>query len=268
MDNSLLFLKIEIILFLIFLLYILYYFIYNTIWFLKHFLSLFRFKKRSSIIQEKNKIIKPVKKKESYTSQNEVRKVLTDDEKLMIKNLLNKAKLNISRWELDFAKNAIIEWLVIDKFNKELNIELANIYIHENDYIKAEYIYRDLLLVHSWDYDIIKKLAYILSMQEKYDLAIEMYLKCFSQKNDDMEIVNMLWHLYYFKEDYLSAIKFLKIFIKNNPRDAEALMLIAYSYKKLWEYKESLVNFKRVLEIQPYNEDIKNEINNIELMNK
>jgi hypothetical protein len=36
-------------------------------------------------------------------------------------------------------------------------------------------------------------------MQEKYDLALEMYKKASEIKTDDMEIINMLSHLYYYK---------------------------------------------------------------------
>jgi len=69
----------------------------------------------------------------------------------------------------------------------------------ERDYHKAEFIYKDLLLVHAEDFEILKKLSYVLTMQEKYDLAIEMYKKALELKQDDMEIINMLAHLYYHK---------------------------------------------------------------------
>jgi hypothetical protein len=39
-----------------------------------------------------------------------------------------------------------------------LNLELANIYIEEEEYIKAEYIYKDLILIHSENVEILKKL--------------------------------------------------------------------------------------------------------------
>ena len=52
-------------------------------------------------------------------------------------------KINSLKWYIDTAKNLIVEWLSIDKYNRELNLELASIYEKEHNYINAEYIYKD-----------------------------------------------------------------------------------------------------------------------------
>jgi len=63
-------------------------------------------------------------------------------------------------------------------------------------------------------------------MQEKYDLAIEMYKKANEINTEDLEVVNMLAHLYYYKKMFIDAINHLKIFLKQNPRDTENLILL------------------------------------------
>jgi tetratricopeptide (TPR) repeat protein len=63
-------------------------------------------------------------------------------------------------------------------------------------------------------------------MQEKYDLAIEMYKKANEIKSEDLEVVNMLAHLYHYKKNFEESIKELKIFLKQNPRDTENLVLL------------------------------------------
>jgi tetratricopeptide (TPR) repeat protein len=63
-------------------------------------------------------------------------------------------------------------------------------------------------------------------MQEKYDLAIEMYKKANEIKTEDLEVVNMLAHLYYYKKMFEESISCLKIFLKQNPRDTENLILL------------------------------------------
>jgi tetratricopeptide (TPR) repeat protein len=68
-------------------------------------------------------------------------------------------------------------------------------------------------------------------MQEKYDLAIEMYKKANEIKSEDLEVVNMLAHLHFYKRNYEESIKELKIFLKQNPRDTDNLVLLGASFK-------------------------------------
>jgi tetratricopeptide (TPR) repeat protein len=63
-------------------------------------------------------------------------------------------------------------------------------------------------------------------MQEKYDLAIEMYKQAHEINPEDLEVVNMLAHLYYYKKNYEDSITELKKFLKQNPRDTENLVLL------------------------------------------
>lgn len=259
MIYSLILFKTEILLLFFFLLYIAYYlmwFVFVFIWRLRYIFWLKKIKATSTptvveLNEEQNQHL------ETYT---EVKSQISDDEKLKVFELIKKVKLNISKWEYDLAKNQIVEWLAIDKFNIELNSELAWIYILEQDYLKAEYVYKDLLLVHEWNFDILKKLWYILTMQEKYDMALEMYKKAFDINCDDLEIINMLAHLSYMKNHYNDSIEYLKIILKQKPRDIETLILLAWSYKMTLNIDDAINTYQRALEIEPYNEEIKKEI--------
>ncbi len=188
------------------------------------------------------------------------------EEKNKVLELLKKIKVNISKGEYDLAKNLIVEWLAIDKFNIDLNLELSWIYIQEKEYHKAEYIYKDLLLVHEWDFEVLKKLSYVLTMQEKYDLAIEMYKKANDIKSDDNEVINMLAHLYYYKWMYVDAISYLKLYLKDHSRDSENIILLWASYRNIGKILDAINTYKRVLEIDPYNTEVKKEIAELEAL--
>lgn len=265
MDYNLFLFQFEIVFFSIFILYILYFISGKVVWI---FIGL------KNIIWISHHNNKNIITKISLTEDTNIhannyfadKYQITDEEKNKIIELLKKIKINISKSEFDLAKNLIVEWLTIDKFHIDLNIELASIYILERDYIKAEYIYKDLLLVHNDDFDILKKLSYVLTMQEKYDLAIEMYKKSNEIKSWDFEIINMLAHLYYHKELYIDAISYLKIFLKENPRDADNIILLGASYRNIWKINDAINTYKRVLEIQPYNEEVKKEIDELEAL--
>lgn len=260
MENILL-LRIEIFIFILSFTYFLYFIIskiVNTVNFVKKTV-----KTKTYTDEELEKTKVKVVTDKNHHVNNYSKPELSSDNKTQMSELLKKAKLNISKWEYELAKNYIIEWLVIDKFDKNLNIELAEIYIIEENAAKAEYVYKDLLLVHNNDFNILKKLAYVLSLQEKYDMAIEMYKKAHELNKKDFDVINMIWHLIFYKESYEEAIYFLKIYIKNNSRDIDVLMLLWQSYYKLNLLSDSLDMYNKILEIEPYNDKIikrKNEI--------
>jgi len=264
MYESSILLKIEIISFFTFLFYVIIYSLWRIISYIytirKTFLLPFVSTKKD--VQK----VQIQKDNKSPHINNYIFKVseLSQEQKDKIQEILRRVKIAISKQDFDIAKNHIIEWLTIDKFNIELNIELSSIYLIEKDYIKAEYIYKDLLLVHEGDFDILKKLWYVLSMQEKYDLAIEIYKRRFETKDDDMEVVNMLSHLYYFKNLYVDSLPFLKIYLKQHPRDIDSLVLLAMCYKNIWKFQDAQNAFKRANEIEPYNKEIKEELEKLQ----
>lgn len=257
--------QIEVIIFFVSILYILYFLWWKIFWI---FVSV-----RKILWLGKGRSDKPVTKVQisedrnlhatSYVAQ---KYQISVEDKNKVSELLKKIKINISKWEYDLAKNLIVEWLTIDKFNIELNLELAWIYILEKEYHKAEYIYKDLLLVHEWDFEVLKKLAYVLTMQEKYDLAIEMYKKAWEIKSDDHEVINMLAHLYYYKWMYVDAISYLKFYLKDYPRDVENIILLWASYRNIGKILDAINTYKRVLEIDPYNTEVKKEIAELEAL--
>lgn len=262
MNYSLILLQLEILALSIFLLYILYFFGDKIITF---------FKRLKLILSSPNDVAgKVITKIELNEDQNlhantyvESKNQITDEDKVKLIDLVKKIHINIAKADYDVAKGLIIEWLTIDKFNIDINLELASIYILEKDYKKAEYVYKDLLLVHTDNFDITKKLAYVLTIQENYDLAIEMYKKAHEIDINDLEIVNMLAHLYFYKNMHLESIENLKVFLKDNPKDVDNIVLMWACYKALWMLDEALEIYQKALEIQPYNDNIKKEAQEI-----
>lgn len=222
--------------------------------------------KPTRMVTAKDYDVKEVKKTVNVNHKDYKKEVkeLNDKETREIKDLLKRIRLNKSRGEYEIAKNLTIEALSLDKFNKEINLELASLYILDEDYLKAEYIYKDLLLVHDEDFDVQKKLGFVLSHQEKYQLAIEIYKKAHVLNKQDLEVVNMIAHLSFILEDYLWAVEHFKKYLKERPRDAENLTYLASSYRAMGNHREALIQYKKVLDIEPYNEVVKKAISEIE----
>jgi len=212
-------------------------------------------------IQEKKFSVKVEKSDDSSVKEHSKnKKKLTSTDKLKLQETIKKVQIYVLKKEFDKAKNLIIEWLTIDKFHPDLNVELANIYIEEEEYVKAEYIYKDLILVHSENTSILKKLWYVLSLQEKYELWIEVYKKAYRDSKWDDEILNMLAQLTYHIEDYLWAIKYSKKFLKIRPKSVDNMRILALAYEKTQSLPAALEVYKELSQVIPYDTKINNKI--------
>ena len=101
-------------------------------------------------------------------------------------------------------------------------------------------------------------------MQEKYDLAIEIYKKALEKNTSDYDITNMLASLTYYNSNYLESIDYLRKCLKERWKDKDNLYLLAASYKNIWKLEDAANVLRRILELDPYNETIKKELELIE----
>lgn len=100
-------------------------------------------------------------KNESYDIHSDI----SPEKRMEVIEIAKIVRTKIARGELTEARLRIIEGLSIDKWNKELNCLLASLYERDNEYRKAEFIYKDLILVHETDPEIYMKLGFSLSIQ-------------------------------------------------------------------------------------------------------
>lgn len=265
MENSF-FLRIEIIIFFLSFAYIIYY-LYEKIAII--------FRNIKNIISPTNKSLKnkidelkrieEENKSKSKDIKTQIKTELISGEDFKkISEIIKRAKLNKSKWYLDAAKSLIIEGLSIDKLNKDLNLELAAIYEEEKEYKKAEYIYNDLLLAFSNNFEILKKLWYNLAIQNRYEESINVYTKWYDKNKWDIEIVEFLADLSYEVKNYKKSLKYTKIFLKQNPRNTEKLKMKWFCHENLWEIENAISTYKKVIELQPYNSRVSEKIEHLE----
>ena len=267
--ENLLFIKIEIFIFVLSFLYILYY-----LW-EKLFIIYFKVKNVVKPTRENNKKtalnkVKLNSNKVEWSQKTKNTKKVSEDDKKKIVEILKRVKMNSAKWYFDTSKNLIVEWLSLDKYNKDLNIELASIYEKEKNYINAEYIYKDLLEVLKVDFEVMKKLWYILVLQNKFEESLNIYEKIHSKKMADDEVIDLLSELTFDMKDYKKALKYTNLFLVWKPRDVNKLFIKAWSLENTWKISDALSIYKRILELQPYNtkakenlEKLENEIKNV-----
>ncbi len=255
--ENLLFIKSEIIIFLLSLLYIIYY-----LW-TKLYNLYFKFRNivKPQTIKNRKSALNKVSLNNKNNWKNTVNKIiLSDNQKQELSDLLAKVKTNSSKWYFDTAKNLIVEWLSIDKYNKELNLQLGLIYEKEKNYSNAEYIYKELLDNYNWDYIIMKNLWYILAIQDKLTESLIIYELLHKKKKFDNEVIEIISDLSFTLKNYKKALKFINLYLSSKPRNIDKLWMKAISLDELWNYNESIDIYKRILELQPYNTKAKENL--------
>lgn len=213
---------------------------------------------------KENKIKEIIMWKEKIIEPKQIRKKITPDQAQKISEILKKARLNITKWYIDDARTQIIEWLTIDNYNKDLNFELAQLYEDDDEYKKAEYIYIDLLKIYENTFEILKKLWFNLAMQKRFEESMNIYLEADKKNKNDIEVIEILADLTYELKYYKKSLKYIKLFLNQNPRNTEKLKMKWYCFEVLWKIDEALLSYKRVIELQPYNSQVLEKIKHLQ----
>lgn len=248
------FIKVEIIIFLLSTVYVFFFVLEKLIFTLNKFRNIVkpeRLNEEQTVVKRitDNTIVKTQKKEN-------LRAKLTLKEKEKLKDLLKRIEVNSSKWYYDTSKNLIIEWLTIDKFNKELNLELAKIYEIEKNYKKAEYIYHDMIS-HLWNkFILLKALASVYFKQGDIGNSIKYYKKAYSKKTTDFEVIEALSDIFLETKKYKECLKYTLMLLKDKPRSADKLAIKWYCIEKIWKKEDAIIEYKKVLELQPYNNEI------------
>lgn len=261
--GNLFFIKLEIYIFILSFLYLLYY--SSTKFYVLYFKlkKIIRPEKIENTKSALNKVSLNIDSRESIVNKSDDTK-LSQENKDKLTDIVKRVKINTSKWFYDFAKNLIVEWLSIDKFNKDLNFQLATIYEKEGKYLNSEYIYRDLLEVMKVDYEVMKKLWFVLALQNKFEQSLDIYESIHKKKMADDEVIDILAELAFNIQDYKKALKYSNLYLVSKPRDVDKLFIKAKCLDEMRKTQESYIVYKRILELQPYNTKVKDIINDYE----
>lgn len=262
--TNIILLKIEIVIFLLSFWFFVYYIV-------DKFISMYFSIKRiiipdKKLLKEKaDKISEMIKNRdEKVEEKQEIKHKLNEKDNKKIAEILKRVDINYTKWYIDTAKWLIIEWLAIDKYNKELNLKLAKIYENEKEYTKWEYIYIDLLKAYKDNFEILKKLWFNLALQRKFDESIKVFIETYNKRKTDNDILEILADLTYEMKYYKKSLKFLKLFLKQFPRNTEKLKMKGYCLEILWQTEDAIEAYKRVLDLQPYNSQVREKLKYLE----
>lgn len=181
-----------------------------------------------------------------------------------LREILKRVQVNISRWYLDSARSLIIEWLALNKHDKDLNLLLADVYEREKKYQNAEYIYRDLLDENPDDDYVLQRLWNVYSLRGKFKKSYECYKEALRAERSNTEILDILTHLSLELWNYKNAQKYASLYLKEKPRNAEKISIKWYALEMLGKEKEAIKCYRQVLDIQPYNSEVIDRVSALE----
>lgn len=197
--------------------------------------------------------------KEDYEVKN-----LSEEDKLKISEIIKRIRINIEKWYLDTAKVLIIEWLTIDKYNKDLNMELWAIYEEEKNYKNAELIYKDISMVIQDNTSILTKLWYVLSMQWSLKDAVSVYEQVQQRKQSDNDIIETLAHLTFEIQDFEKSLRYIRLVLKEKPKNVDMMRKKAFALERTWKLKESIKVYEEILFIRPYDTNAIDNVKRLE----
>jgi tetratricopeptide (TPR) repeat protein len=209
-------------------------------------------------------MVEPTVEPEFEAVEN-VPNTLSPERRIEISELTKLVRTKIARGELTDARAKIIEGLAIDKWNKELNCLLASLYERDNEYRKAEFIYKDLILVHDTDAEIYMKLGFSLSIQGKYEIAYEIYKKLLEISDSHIEAAEMLANIAHELGRHEQAIEYSRLFLKSYPRNADMLTVLSVSLIDRGQKEEALESLSKLKNLDPYNPRVREMKEKLEL---
>ncbi len=204
---------------------------------------------------DKNIKTKEIEVPEKIITEEKIEKVDTSQvEKLT--NLISSVRTLIARWMLHEAQTLIVEWLSIEKDNRDLNILLGQIYEQEWQYEKSEYIYKDMAELHSNDIEILEKLANVLIIEKKNIVANEIYKKIHSLTGNTETTLYMLTHISNTLKDDTATLNYAKQYVLQWPKNPEIIALLANVQASLGMRKEAIETYKNLKNLTPYSSEI------------
>ena len=169
--------------------------------------------------------------------------------------LVSSIRTLIARGMTAEAQVLIVEGLSLDKNHRELNLLLGQIYEGDGQYPSAEYVYKDMADLHPDDIEILEKLANVLIVEKKYQIASEIYKKILASTGNTETTLYMLTHISNTLEDRESTLQYAKQYVLQWPKNPEIILLLATTQVALWLRRDAIETYKNLKNLTPYSSE-------------
>jgi len=179
--------------------------------------------------------------------------------------LIRKADTHFAREEWKEVEKILIQVLGLDKHNPKANRMLGLVYLHRENWKKAELIFQNLVELEPKDATHFGNLGLSFYRQKKFPLARESYKNAVRIDSHKALRWLSLGQVYLQLKDFENATSAFKNAVKRDHRNLDFLFALAEAYEKDKNTKAALKTFERILELSPYNNEVKLKIKKLEL---
>jgi len=127
----------------------------------------------------------------------------------------------------------------------------ANFWIGRDDWQQAEEALRRALAHRPGDLKVLRRLAFVLDRQERYDEARLLLDQALAAKPNDSDTLQALAGHFARQERWEEAKRWAKRAIEKNPRLADAYALLGQAYKSLCEMPSAIRAFAEAIRLKP-----------------
>lgn len=187
------------------------------------------------------------------------------DPKLVVKgdNLFKKAELELKRGNVQDAEKLYIKAIAMNPSLIEAHAKLGAIYLNQEQYAKAELIYRRLVLAVSDDPVYFSNLGLSLFQQEKYQEAKEFYEKAIELDPNRPGRFYSLARINHMLEDLDNAFLNIQKALTLDPDNLDYGLTLANWYVEKGMNADAKMILEKIEKHWPENEEAKDLMNEI-----
>jgi len=178
--------------------------------------------------------------------------------------LMRKADTHFAREEWKETEKILIQILALDKHNPKANNLLGLTYLHRQDWKKAELIFQRSIEAEPKVASHFGNLGLAFYKQQKYPLAREAYENAIRIDTHKASRWLSLGQIFLKLKNFEAAIESFKNAVKRDHRNIDYLFALAEAYELGKNLKAAVKTYERVLELSPYNDEVKQKLKILE----
>ncbi|MFH0775999.1 MAG: tetratricopeptide repeat protein [Patescibacteria group bacterium] len=178
--------------------------------------------------------------------------------------LLRKAETHFARSEWVEAEKLLIQILALDEHNLNANRFLGLTYLHREEWKKAELIFQKLVEAEPKEASHFGNLGLSFYHQKKYPLAREAFENAIRLDSQKAARWLSLGQIHLKLKDFAAAEEAFKNAVKRDHRNLDYLFALAEAYELAKNGKAAIKTYERILELSPYNEEVKKKLEILE----
>jgi len=181
--------------------------------------------------------------------------------------LMRKADTHFAREEWKEVEKILIQVLALDEHNIKANNLLGLTYLHREEWKRAELIFQKLIELDPKGSSNFGNLGLAFYKQRKYPLAREAYENAIRIDPHKPSRWLSLGQVFLKMKDFGAAAESFKNAVKRDHRNLDYLFALAEAYDLGGNVKAGIKTYERILELSPYNEEVKQKLKKLKAKN-